>query len=118
MHNRSSTGIPGRYRGLWKRYCNAVNGIVFVVDSSDRDKFDTAKEDLKYLMSLPLLVGIPFLVLWNKSDLADAVSEDELIKIIRGLEGISLEVCCCYSVSVKNNANLDKVLEWIIQRAP
>jgi len=110
-------GGQPRFRSMWERYCRGVNAIVFVVDSADNEKFDSARKELQELITKPQLQSIPLLVLGNKNDLAEAVSAEEMIKIM-GLDDIQGRDVCCYSISAKNNVNIDKVLEWLISHAP
>ena len=68
-----------KYRTLWERYCQGVNAIVFVVDSSDvrlsfssyptpvltplqHSTFEAANFALQQLLSQPPLAGVPLLV--------------------------------------------------------
>ena len=52
----------------------------YVVDASDREKFETCKKELHDLLSKPPLERIPLLVLGNKNDLPEAIDADELIQ--------------------------------------
>jgi ADP-ribosylation factor-like protein 8 len=106
-------GGQPRFRSMWERYCRGVNAIVYVVDSADREKFETTKKELHELIAKPPLANIPLLVLANKNDLPDAASDQEIIETL-GLKEIKdgREVCC-YSISAKNNVNIDKTLEWL-----
>ncbi|GFR45149.1 hypothetical protein Agub_g6530, partial [Astrephomene gubernaculifera] len=67
-------------RRIWKDYFAQVDAVVFLVDSSDRtgNRLSVAKDELQGLLGDPSLAGVPFLVLGNKIDLPNAVSEDEL----------------------------------------
>ncbi|KAH6568857.1 hypothetical protein BASA62_005224 [Batrachochytrium salamandrivorans] len=56
-----------------------VNAIVYVVDSADHAKIESAKTELHTLLERPLLAGIPVLVLGNKNDLSDALTVEDLI---------------------------------------
>ncbi|KAL7539880.1 hypothetical protein ACHAXR_009676 [Thalassiosira sp. AJA248-18] len=72
-------------RRLWQDYTTTVDGVVFLVDAVDRQRFPEAKRELDNLLSSDELRGVPFLVLGNKIDLPSAASEDEL-KYALGLQ--------------------------------
>lgn len=63
---------------MWKNYFPEVDGVVFIVDSADRERFPEAKRELNELLRQDALANTPFLVLGNKIDRREAVSEGEL----------------------------------------
>jgi GTP-binding protein SAR1 len=65
-------------RRIWKDYFAAVDGIVFLVDSADRSRFQEARDELASLLDDPALQEVPVVVLGNKIDIPTAASEDEL----------------------------------------
>mmetsp|Transcript_3105 Transcript_3105/g.4326 ORF Transcript_3105/g.4326 Transcript_3105/m.4326 type:complete len:196 (+) Transcript_3105:281-868(+) len=65
-------------RRLWKDYFTTVDGVVYMVDALDRNRFPEAKRELDYLLTCDELASVPFLVLGNKIDAATAASEDDL----------------------------------------
>jgi len=64
-------------RRLWKDYYSSTDGIVYLVDTADWQRFPEAKEELSKLLSCPELNNCPFLILGNKIDLKQAASEPD-----------------------------------------
>eukprot|EP01061_Rhynchopus_euleeides_P035250 TRINITY_DN59385_c0_g1_i1.p2 TRINITY_DN59385_c0_g1~~TRINITY_DN59385_c0_g1_i1.p2 ORF type:complete len:188 (+),score=86.69 TRINITY_DN59385_c0_g1_i1:242-805(+) len=109
-------GGQPRFRGMWERYCRGVNAIVFVVDSADRSNIDAAQKELMELMAKPALEKIPLLVLGNKKDIPGHMNEAELKNALE-LDQIQGREVCVYSISAKNQVNIDAVLQWLIKNA-
>ena len=65
-------------RKLWKEYFAKVDGVIFLVDAEDKDRFPEAKQELSELLSDEELANVPFAVLGNKIDMPGAASEQEL----------------------------------------
>ena len=75
-----------KIRNLFRPYYNDVNGIVFVIDSSDKGKLEEAREEIRNLLNEELLQNAFLVVLANKSDILN--TNDELVTIL-GLNIIS-----------------------------
>jgi len=109
-------GGQPRFRSMWERYCRGVNAILFVVDAADVEKFEEAASQLHELLSKPPLSTIPLLVLGNKNDLPEAIGVDEIVEKLN-LKSITEREVCCYSISAKNQVNIDITLEWLIKHS-
>ncbi|KAM4733237.1 ADP-ribosylation factor-like protein 13A [Anableps anableps] len=69
-------------RGVWRELYGEVHGVIFVVDSSDRQRMKEAREVLADLLKQPRVAGKPILVLANKQDRMNALLGSELIEIL------------------------------------
>ncbi|KAI9173275.1 ADP-ribosylation factor-like protein 8A [Blastocladiella emersonii ATCC 22665] len=109
-------GGQPRFRSMWERYCRNVNAIVFVVDSADHTKLEAAKQELRGLLERPTLANVPLLVLGNKNDLPGALTVEGVIDALE-LKSYSQREIACYSVSAKNQVNIDITLQWLTKHA-
>ncbi|PJF18259.1 Small GTP-binding protein domain-containing protein [Paramicrosporidium saccamoebae] len=109
-------GGQPRFRSMWERYCRGVNAIVFVVDLADTAKMDMARNELRNLLEKPQLTGIPVLVLGNKNDLDGALTAEQLVDRL-GLSTVATQEVSCYSISAKNQVNIDITLQWLMRHA-
>jgi GTP-binding protein SAR1 len=102
-------------RKIWKDYFPAVDGIIFLVDSSDQDRFPEAKKELEEVCSTPQLDKMPIAILGNKVDKNGAVQEYELkqaldIDSLKQKNNRPLELFMC---SVTKKAGYPLALEWL-----
>lgn len=64
----------GRYRNLWEHYYKDSNGIVFVIDASDKIRMVVVRDELQALLNHPDSKGLPVLFFANKMDLGSSLS--------------------------------------------
>lgn len=65
-------------RQIWRNYYAKVDGVIFLVDAVDRERFPEVKKELDALINDDMLSDVPFLILGNKIDMPRAASEEEL----------------------------------------
>ncbi len=109
-------GGQSQYRQLWERYCLGMQSIVYVVDAADQNLFPEAKKELHTLLTRPRLAKIPILILANKNDLQNAATMDTVIEQLDLGKFQDREVAY-YSISCKNQNNIDVTLQWLVNHA-
>ncbi|KAI0149841.1 ARF/SAR superfamily [Hypoxylon sp. NC0597] len=94
-----------------------VKAVIFVVDATDKERFAKARAELDVLLSLEKLSKVAFLVLGNKIDHHDAVSEDQLrdelgiYPLIRPIDrAIQLFMC-----SMAKMQGLEDAFRWLTE---
>lgn len=63
-------GGQDKIRPLWRHYYTGTQGLVFVVDSQDRDRIDEARQELHRIIGDREMRECLLLVFANKQDLA------------------------------------------------
>lgn len=81
-------GGQSKIRPLWAHYFQNVDGLLFVVDAADPDRFTEARDELFGIISHESMRSVPFVVIANKSDLPTAIKPSEMINSL-GLHSIS-----------------------------
>ncbi|KAM3181817.1 hypothetical protein ACTXT7_013616 [Hymenolepis weldensis] len=71
-------GGQDKIRPLWRHYFQNTQGLIFVVDSNDRDRIGEAAEELQRMLSEEELANAAVLVFANKQDLPNAMSTPEV----------------------------------------
>ena len=59
-------------RSNWKYYYDNTDALIYVVDSSDKERFELAKQELQSVLSNEAMKDTAVLVLANKQDIAQA----------------------------------------------
>ena len=70
-------------RPLWRHYIHGTDGVVYVVDSSDRERFPEAKKELVSLLRSYELSGVPVILLANKQDVRDAAGPQQVAEELK-----------------------------------
>jgi len=109
-------GGQQKIRRLWNRYYEGIDGIIFVVDASDRDRLQEAAAELKGLCGQPQLQRAPVLILSNKHDLPHALSTAKVLEELqRSVPGLSLSSREWYvqPTVATEGKGLDGGLNWL-----
>ncbi|KAJ1027527.1 hypothetical protein NDA18_003530 [Ustilago nuda] len=79
--------------------------------------WNIATEELHALIERRHLAGVPLLVLATKNDIKGAARVDDVIRVLK-LDTIANREVSCYSISSKNQVNIDVTLKWLVARSP
>ncbi|CAF4058616.1 unnamed protein product [Adineta steineri] len=71
-------GGDDKTRRLPQHYEANTDGVIFVIDSNDRDRIDEAREVLHSILTKPDLSSLPLVVLANKQDLPNAMKTSDI----------------------------------------
>lgn len=71
-------GGQDKIRSLWRVYYQGCQGLIFVIDSADRERMQEAQIELKKLLDEEELKDVILLVFANKQDMSLAQSASEV----------------------------------------
>ena len=64
-------------RNVWKYYFSSTEGIIFVIDASDKERLGDAKEELLSIMEESK--SVPLLIYANKQDVEGSLGHDAVV---------------------------------------
>ncbi|GKD95387.1 ADP-ribosylation factor isoform X2 [Tanacetum coccineum] len=85
-------GGQDKLRPLWRFYFQNTEGIIFAVDSNDRDRVLEARDELHKILNEDELRDTVLLVLANKQDLPNAMNAAEITDTL-GLHSLRKRPC-------------------------
>ena len=102
-----------KYRELWKHYYEGADGIIYVLDSTDKERLSETKEEFLRVMTEQDLKYTRILVFANKQDKPGALREKE----IKSTLGITVEYegkIKVQEASALNYTGLLEGLTWLV----
>lgn len=76
-------GGQDKLRGIWKFYIKNCEGLFYVVDSSDRERIELARNELYNLLDFEEMKKIPVIIIANKQDIEFSMSLVEIEKAMK-----------------------------------
>ncbi|PAA61593.1 hypothetical protein BOX15_Mlig007902g3, partial [Macrostomum lignano] len=105
-------GGQDKIRPLWRHYFNNTQGLIFVVDSNDRERMNEAAEELSKMLSEDELRDAVLLIFANKQDLPNAMSATEITDKLR-LHSMSGRVWYIQQTCATQGQGLYEGLDWL-----
>ncbi|CAL8070917.1 unnamed protein product [Orchesella dallaii] len=108
-------GGQAELQTLWDKYYSECHGVIYVIDSHDRDRIEESKEAFDKMIRNELLQGVPLLVLANKQDLPDCMGVREVKPIFnQSAHLIGPRDCMVMPVSALTGEGIVEGLNWMI----
>jgi small GTP-binding protein len=105
-------GGQDKIRPLWRHYFQNTQGLIFVVDSNDRERVNEAKEELNRMLSEDELREAQLLVFANKQDLPNAMNAAEITDKL-GLHALRNRNWYIQATCATSGDGLYEGLDWL-----
>jgi ADP-ribosylation factor-like protein 1 len=99
-------------RPFWRCYFLTTSALIFVVDSTDRERLPIAKEELHMVTSEEGLEEVVLVIFANKQDLPNAMSPAELTEAL-GLDQIRDRPWTIFGTSAHKGTGIDEGFDWL-----
>lgn len=73
-------GGQEKFRTMWPQINERSDGLIYVIDSTDFERFDETSEILDQILHTQINQQIPVLILLHKHDLPDRLTMEEFLK--------------------------------------
>merc|ERR1712025_1236032 len=101
-----------KIRKLWRYYYHGTDAAIFVVDSSDRDRIEDAREELFKMLNEEEMRDAVVLVFANKQDLPGAMSASEVTDKL-GLQNLRNRRWYIQATCAVQGHGLYEGLDWL-----
>ena len=100
-------------RSYWRNYFEQTDGLIWVVDSTDKMRLEDCKKELQSLLKQEKLVGATLLIFCNKQDIEGALTGNEIKKFLE-LENMETRHWGIIPCSAKSGEGLLEGIDWLV----
>ncbi|XP_044765373.1 ADP-ribosylation factor 2 [Coccinella septempunctata] len=105
-------GGQNKIRKLWRHYYQNTDGLIFVIDSNDKERIAEASTELNNILEDDYLKEAALLVFANKQDLPNAMTAAELTDKL-GLNQLSNRSWYIQATCATQGNGLYEGLDWL-----
>ncbi|XP_062373579.1 ADP-ribosylation factor 4-like isoform X2 [Sardina pilchardus] len=105
-------GGQDKIRPLWRHYFQNTQGLIFVVDSNDRERVAESAEELAKMLQEDELRDAVLLVFANKQDLPNAMAVSDLTDKL-GLQSLRSRTWHVQATCATQGTGLYEGLDWL-----
>lgn len=106
-------GGQSTIRAYWRNYFEATDGVVWVVDSTDRERMALCKQELDLILKQERLANSSLLIFANKQDVGGAMTAEE-IRDALDLDKIERRHYSINPCSAATRAGIVEGITWIV----
>ncbi|XP_030477479.2 ADP-ribosylation factor 1-like [Syzygium oleosum] len=115
--NDWDVGGQDKIRPLWRHYIQNAQGLIFVVDSTDRERIGEDRSELHKILSEKESSNAALLVFANKQDLHEPMHASEIADKL-GLHSLGERHWYIQSTSATSGQGLYEGLDWLHKNIP
>ncbi|XP_009863696.1 PREDICTED: ADP-ribosylation factor 4, partial [Apaloderma vittatum] len=105
-------GGQDKIRPLWRHYFQNTQGLIFVVDSNDRERIQEAAAELQKMLQEDELQDAVLLLFANKQDLPNAMAISEMTDKL-GLQSLRSRTWYVQATCATQGTGLYEGLDWL-----
>ncbi|CAL6011830.1 ADP-ribosylation_factor [Hexamita inflata] len=104
-------------RDLWVHYLQNTQLVMYIIDSTDQDpeRIQQSQNELEKLLNYEQLANIPFVILFNKTDLPQAMSNKEIQDIFQISIDLKQIITSHKILAIKTTAISNKSVKQILK---
>jgi ADP-ribosylation factor-like protein 3 len=106
-------GGSAELRRYWSTYFSALDGLVFVLDSADKRRFEETGIELNKLLQDRALARVPTLILANKQDVLDALPSQKIVDALN-LSAVRDREWHVHECSALDRRGVDAGFAWVL----
>jgi ADP-ribosylation factor-like protein 2 len=101
-------------RSYWRNYFEQTDGVIWVVDSSDKLRLEDTKEELHSLLRQEKLMGATLLVFCNKQDIPGSLTPEQIRDFLE-LDTVNTRHWGAIGCSARSGEGLLDGVDWIVK---
>ncbi|CCW64648.1 unnamed protein product [Phytomonas sp. EM1] len=108
-------GGARKFRALWESYYSSVQGIVFVIDSSDALRLCVVKDEISQMVEHPEIANkkLPFLFFANKMDVKNSKAPVDLIQALELQDLMTNHSFNIFASNALTGSGLTEGITWL-----
>ncbi|EAW78629.1 ADP ribosylation factor like GTPase 14 [Homo sapiens] len=76
-------GGQEKMRTVWGCYCENTDGLVYVVDSTDKQRLEESQRQFEHILKNEHIKNVPVVLLANKQDMPGALTAEDITRMFK-----------------------------------